>query len=67
MNLEVLPYDFCKLQPSKASKDFYAKIRKMTFSHYFIDVMSRQPCVKASKASPTQKLHGLQGGGLQEF
>ena len=65
MNVEVLPHDFCKLQPLKlykivqepfcqAWKLFSAEIWKMLECHFWSDVMFR-----ASRASLAQKSQGL--------
>ena len=70
MNLEVLPHDFCKLQPLKlkkivqkpfcqAWKLFFAEIWKMLKCHFWAYVMLRQPHIWASRASPAQKSQGL--------
>ena len=66
MNVEVLPHDFCKLQPLKlykivqepfcqAWKLFSAEIWKMLECHFWADVMLRQSRFRASRASPAQK------------
>ena len=70
MNVEVLPHDFCKLQPLKlykivqepfcqARKLFSAEIWKMAECHFWADVMLRQSHLRASRASPAQKSQGL--------
>jgi hypothetical protein len=38
---------------------FSAEVRKMTEFHFWANVMLRQPCVQAARASPAQKLPGL--------
>ena len=70
MNVEVLPHDFCKLQPLKlyrivqepffqAWKLFSAEIWKMLECHFWANVMLRQSRLWASRASPAQKLQDL--------
>ena len=70
MNVEVLPHDFCKLQPQKlyenvqgpfcqAGKLFSAEIWKMAKCHFWANVMLRQSRLRASRASPAQKSQGL--------
>ena len=70
MNLEVLPHDFWKLQPSKLFKNvqepfcqvwklFSAEIWKMSECHFRANVMLRQSHLRASMASPAQKSMGL--------
>ena len=39
--------------------NFYAEIRKMAECHFWADVMLRQSPLRASRASPAQKLQGL--------
>ena len=43
----------------QAVKLFSAEIWKMTACHVWADVMFRQPCIQASRASPAQKSRGL--------
>ena len=70
MKVEVLPQDFCKLQPSKLFKNvqepfcqvwklFSAEIWKMSECHFRANVMLRQSHLRASMASPAQKSMGL--------
>ena len=68
--VEVLPHDFCKLQPSKLYKNvqepfcqarnlFSAEIGKMAECHIWANLMLRQSRLWASRASPAQKSQGL--------
>ena len=43
----------------QARKLFSAEIWKITACHFWADVMSRQPRIQASRASPAQKSRGL--------
>ena len=75
MNLIILLHDFSKLQPPKLYKNvqelfcqvvklFSAEIWKMTERHFLVDLMLRQPHVRAS---PAQKLRGLRVVLFQNF
>jgi hypothetical protein len=70
MNVEVLPHDFCTLQPQKLYKNvqepfcqawklFFAEIWKMLECHFWANVMLRQSRLQASRASPAQKSQGF--------
>jgi hypothetical protein len=64
---KVLLHDFCKLKLQKLSKnvqELFCQARKLFLQkfekwHFWANVMSRQPRVWASRASPAQKARGL--------
>ena len=62
--LDVLPHDFCTLQPTviqSCAGPFLLSQEtwKMTFHHFVVNVISKQPHVRASSASPAQKAQSL--------
>ena len=70
INVEVLPHNFCKLQPLKlykivqepfcqAWKLFFCRNLKNVRMSFWVDVMLRQSRLRASRASPAQKLQDL--------
>ena len=70
MNVEVLPHDFLQITTPKIAwkcagafllslESFSAEIWKMLEFHFWVDVMLRQSRLRASRASPAQKLQDL--------